>query len=417
MSENAVPKIEGHAAFYAHLRNGKVDEARIIGLENDRFVEKILFGRKYYEAPIITSRICGLCPTIHNVTATRAIEAACSITPSKQTVELRKLMLCGQMIQSHALHLHLLVLPDFVGVSSSFELQNSHPDLFGNAINLKKFADKIIEKIGGRAVHPVSSVPGGFKKKPAKQDFKEILKDIDGIKEIAKKTVSLFNSFKYPEVSRELIFTGLYDSDEYAYYDGMVKTSAGNLFKASSNRDYIYEELRHYTRAKFATLQGKEMMVGAMARINLGRRHLHKEVKDSIVELGIKKYFDNPFDNIIAQALENYHFVLEAEKICRYFLEEGVDLHDPIKLPNTYGVGSEACEAPRGILFHHYELDENGYIIGCNIITPTVQNMPAMEFDMKKLSPVIGGMKKEERDQIIEMLVRAYDPCITCATH
>lgn len=417
MPENAVPKIEGHAAFYAHLRNGQINDARVIGLENDRFVEKILFGRKYYEAPIITSRICGLCPTIHNVTSTRAIESACAITPSKQTVELRKLMLSGQTIQSHALHLHLLVLPDFVGASSSFELQQTHPDLFASAIKLKQFADLVIAKIGGRAVHPVSSVPGGFKGKPTIADLKEIKAKISEAKEIAKKTIALFNTFQYPKVERELIFMSLYEPEKYAYYQGELKTSDGHQFEAKNNKDFVHEELRSYTRAKFGTLRGKELMVGAMARVNINRRQLHQEVKDIILEHNIKKYFDNPFDNIIAQALEILQSVIEIEKITDYFIKEGIDRHDPVKLPNKFGLGSEACEAPRGTLFHQYELDENGYIIGCNIITPTVQNLPAMEFDMKKLNPVIADMKKPERDQLIEMLIRAYDPCITCATH
>ena len=190
MSENAVPKIEGHATFYTHLKSGKVDKARMIGLDGERFVEQILVGRKYYEAPIITSRICGICPVIHNVTSVRAIEDACKIEPSEQSVKLRKLMLAGQMIQSHALHLYLLVLPDFTGVGSSFELQKSHPKLFKQAIDLKKYADKIIEVIAGRAVHPVSNVPGGFKKLPTSSSLRELLKTSEDAIINAKKLLS-----------------------------------------------------------------------------------------------------------------------------------------------------------------------------------------------------------------------------------
>lgn len=443
----SVPKIEGHAAFYAHLRAGQVDEARMIGLENDRFVEKILFGRKYYEAPIITSRICGICPTIHSTTSIRAIEDACGITPTAQTVKLRKLLLCGQMIQSHSLHLYLLVLPDFVGVSSSFELQKSHPELFQNAIFLKRYADAIIDTIGGRAVHPITDVPGGFKHFPDKKKLKSLVDDFKNVIEIARKTVELFSGFSYPAIKQDLIYCALSDDKEYAFYDGEIKTSRGNKFQSKSYNREIYEEMRHYTRAKFGTLKGEEMIVGAMARMNLNWKLMGKEIIDlintSVIptpkgplrgETEIQKtigidsgsqvtgrndnwLFTNPFDNIIAQAIENYYFVLQSQKLIQNFISEGIDKKEPVKPPEAFGTGTAACEAPRGTLYHHYGLDKDGYIIKCDIITPTVQNLPAMEKDMKGLAPVIKDMSPEERTKTIEMLIRAYDPCITCATH
>lgn len=412
----AVPKIEGHAAFYAHLRAGRVDEARLISLENDRFVEKILFGRKYYEAPIITSRICGICPTIHSTTAIRAIEDACGINPTSQTVELRKLLLCGQMIQSHSLHLYLLVLPDFVGASSSFELQKSHPEIFQNAIALKRYADAVIDTIGGRAVHPIADVPGGFKHFPEKKRLQSLIDDFKNIKNIAKKTVELFSSFSYPEVKQDLIYCALSGKD-YAFYDGDIITSHGNKFQSKNYNHQIYEEMRHYTRAKFGTLKGEEMMVGALARMHLNHGKMGKEIETLMTDLNIGNSFDNPFDNVIAQAIENYYFVLESEKIIKKFISEGIDKKEPVKPSRKFGIGTAACEAPRGTLYHHYKLDKDGYITKCDIITPTVQNLPALEKDMKNLAPILKDMQKEERIKTIEMLIRAYDPCITCATH
>lgn len=414
---DAVPKIEGHAAFYAHLRSGRVDEAQMIGLENDRFVEKILFGRKYYEAPIITSRICGICPTIHNTTSIRAIEAACDIKPSAQTKKLRELMLCGQMIQSHSLHLYLLVLPDFVGASSSFELQKNHPELFKNAILLKQYADSVLDTIGGRAVHPISDVPGGFKSFPSQEKLKSLSLEIPEIKEIARKTVELFSGFQYPELKQALIYSSMHQDDSYAIYEGDIRTSLGDEFAAANYNRYVYEELKPYTRAKFGTLKGREMMVGAMARMNISRSHLDSETKKLMSDLKVKDKFDNPFDNILAQAIENYYFVILSEKIIDRFIKEGIDRKDPVKPPQKFGKGTASCEAPRGTLFHHYELDKEGYIVKCDIVTPTVQNLPAMELDMVNLGPIIKDLDREERNKIIEMLIRAYDPCITCATH
>lgn len=413
---NEVPKIEGHATFYTHLRSGRIDEARIIGLDGDRFVEKILFGRKYWEAPIITSRICGICPVIHNITSAKGVEAALGIKVSEQTETLRKLMLCGQMIQSHALHLYLLVLPDFVGMSSSFELQKNHPDLFANAVALKKYADSIIETIGGRAVHPVSNVVGGFKKYPNKNTLKALLEEVKNINEIALKSLTLFNTFDYPEILRDHIYSALSYENEYAFYKGDVRTTEGNVFEAKDYNKYIYEELVPYNRAKFATLKGKEMMVGAMARMNINRNYLPKEVKTILKEMKITDEFKNPFDNILAQTIELYYFIILSEKIIERLLKDKI-IEEKIIEPKKYSDGTTACEAPRGTLFHYYKIDKDGTILKCDIVTPTVQNLPSLEKDMRLLNPLLKDKKPAERNQLIEMLIRAYDPCITCATH
>ena len=411
-----VPKIEGHATFYTHLRSGRIDQARIIGLDGDRFVEKILFGRKYWEAPIITSRMCGICPVIHNITSAKGVEAALGIKVSGQTETLRKLMLCGQMIQSHALHLYLLVLPDFVGMSSSFELQKNHPDLFADAVALKKYADSIIEKIGGRAVHPVSNVVGGFKKYPSKNTLKELLEEVKNVKEIANKSLALFNTFDYPEISRDHIYSALSHENEYAFYQGEARTTSGSVFEPRNYTKYIYEELVPYNRAKFGTLRGKEMMVGAIARMNINRNYLPKEIKNILKELNIADKFKNPFDNIISQAIELCYFIILSEKIITQLIKDKITEENIIE-PKKYSDGATACEAPRGTLFHYYKIDKDGTILKCDIVTPTVQNLPSLEKDMKLLTPLIKDKKPAERNHLIEMLIRAYDPCITCATH
>lgn len=416
MSENSIPKIEGHATFYAHLKAGRVDKAKIIGLDGDRFVEKILFGRKYTEIPVITSRICGICPVIHNVTATKAVENALEIKISEQTKTLRKLMLCGQMIQSHSLHLYLLVLPDFMGLSSSFELQKNHPALFKNAVSLKSYADMIVETIGGRAVHPVSNVPGGFKKYPKKEDLKKLYEAAETAETLGLETLKLFNSFKYPEVERKMIYSALSKNGEYAYLDGDIKTTDGDIFKADDYKKYIYEEIVPYNRAKFGTLKGKEIMVGSLARVFINQKQLEIRIGSLKNDFLINQNFDNPFDNIIAQAIENYYFIIESKEILKKLLKEGISKESLIE-PKKYGGGASACEAPRGTLFHYYKFDKNGLLSKCDIITPTVQNLPALEKDMKELGPILKDLDLEERNNLIEMLIRSYDPCITCATH
>lgn len=415
MPENAIPKIEGHAAFYAHLRSGHVDKAQAIGLENDRFIEKILFGRKYWEAPIITSRICGICPTIHNITSTRAIEAACGLAISSQTKKLRKLMLAAQMIQSHSLHLYLLVLPDYVGASSSFELQKSHPELFQNAIELKKYADSIIETIGGRAVHPISNVPGGFKSYPTIAQLKKLQLSSEKILDISLSTINLFAGFEYPAIKHEMINSALHHDHEFAFYDGEIWTSKGSIFEADEYTKYIHEELKPYTRAKFGTLKGKVMLVGALSRIKLGLSTL-SSIREIINGTNLIDNLENPYFNSLAQAIENYYFAKISIEMIDDFIKNGIEKEE-VKIPTKFGIGTAACEAPRGTLFHHYEVNKDGFITKADIVTPTVQNLPAMEMDMKNLGTIISKTSEEERKLIIEKLIRAYDPCITCATH
>lgn len=417
MSKELILKIDDHATFFTHLKNESAFHAKLAGLENDRYIEKILFGKKYYEAPIITSRICGACSTAHNIASTKAIETACGIMPSKQTIDLRRILLCGQMIQSHSLHLYLLVLPDFIGANSLFELQKSHPELFSNATKIKYYADAIIEAIGGRTIHPITNVPGGFKKFPEKEILKSLLQKSEEALEISKKTIQLFQSFDYPKISRKIISTALNSSTKYAYYDGKVKTSGGITFDPINYKHYLLEELKPYTRAKFGTLRGKTMMVGATARLNQNKKHLDRETLDLFLELNIKNNFDSPFDIIIAEAIETFFFVNESIKLLKQFVTDGIDQKDPVKPARHFGAGTAACESPRGTLFHHYELDKEGIIIGSDIITPTVLNLPAMEHDMKLLTPIIKGLDKEDQTRIIGMFIHAYNPCITCATH
>ena len=379
---NTVSKISGKSSFYLHLKNGAVDKARMIGLENDRFVEKILFGRSYWQAPIISSRISGLESVVHNITSAKAIEAACGITPSAQTKELRKLMLVGQMIQSHSLHLYLQVLPDYVSVSSFFELQKSHLELFQNAIELKKYADKIIEVIGGRAIHPIANVAGGFKSFPKKSELENLLELSKPITEIAEKTLRLFAALHFPEIGQDLIYSALHHDKEYAFYDGDVWTSSGQVFEPENYTKFIYEELKPYTRAKFGTLRGREMMVGAMARLN-NNKFATEKVTELAKELEIDLPFKNPFQNILAQAIENYEFVILSVGLITKFLKNGAK-EEHVRPPKKFGIGTAACEAPGGTLFHHYELDKDGFITKCDIITPTSQNLAALESDFKK---------------------------------
>jgi coenzyme F420-reducing hydrogenase alpha subunit len=273
-----------------------------------------------------------------------------------------------------------------------------------------------VETIGGRAVHPVSNVPGGFRKYPKKDNLKILLDNAKAAEVLGLETLKLFSSFKYPEISRKMIYSSLSKINEYSYYDGDVKATNGNTFRALDYKKYIYEEIVPYNRAKFGTLKGEVIMVGSIARIAINQRKLEERIGSLKNDLSISQDFNNPFDNIIAQAVENYYFIVESKEILTNLLQEGV-FEEKVVEPKKFGDGASACEAPRGTLFHYYKFDNDGLLSKCDIITPTVQNLPALEKDMKKLGPILKDLDTEERNNLIEVLIRAYDPCITCATH
>jgi len=394
----------------------KNSQAQIGAFESERFFEKILVGRKFWEAPIITSRICGNCSAIHNITSIKAIESACSINPSLQTQKLRKLMICGQMIYSHSLHLYWEVLPDFVGIGSFFELQKSHPDLFQNAISLIRYAEKILETFGGRTMHLIASVPGGFKSYPKKQSAKILLAESQDALGAAEKTLRLIAFLNYPFLETKRAFITLHKSDEYAFYEGDIWANTGEHFEAKDYSNFIYEELMPQNRAKFGTLMGKKVMVGALARYNQNGAFLGEKIKKLINNLGVPKTLNNPFYNILAEAIECYFFAALSIDLLHSLMAEGIK-NEPVIPPAEFTSGIAACEAPQGILLHHYELNKEGFITKCNVITPAVLNLPALELDLKQTASKFKEMPDHERCQTIDLLVKAYDICSPCATH
>lgn len=413
--QSKVPKIEGHALFYLHLKRGQIKDARIVGLQGERFTESLVKARKYEDAPVITSRICGICPTIHNLTSIRAIEEAMEVEVSKQTKAFRRLMLFGQMIQSHALHLYLLVLPDYLGVDNAFLLQKSHPEHWRRAVNLKKFGDKIIETFAGRATHPISSVVGGFVKYPEIAALDDLLVQSESAVEDSLMMLKLFAGLTFPKLKRPSNYLALSNKDSYEIYQSKIKSTRGQIFDPQDYKNFVKEIIRPYTKTKFGLFENREFMVGAIARMNLSYKQLEPEVLKVMAELDIKPPFSSAFDNVIAQAVETYNFCILAEKEIERIKTAGIKREFPeVKVKAGIGVG--ACEAPRGTLYHQYETDNKGIIVKCDIVTPTVQNLISLENDIELLWPQIKDLTEDEQIHKIEMLVRAYDPCITCAT-
>lgn len=428
---NHIGKMEGHADFVAEILKGDVKSAKMITTEGARLIEGILIGRHYSEAPIITARICGICPVVHKLSAIKAIENAFLITPTNQTVKLRKIMNYAQLIHSHALHLFFLSLPDFFGIENDLKFIRKYPKETECAIKVRQWALKTIEVIGGRAVHPIACEVGGFKTLPTRVELENITTQYESTVKNALCLVNLVTKIKYPKFSRETIFMSLGHRKEYAYYDGDLKVTSPDQsirhIKAENFTKNIKEIEEPYRASKSATLDGEPFMVGAIARINNNHDKLNPLASGILKGLGWKFPQFNTFENITAQAIEVVHAIEEISNLLKDVLHD----YNPeeVSLARDFGVisranplnqdviGIDAIEAPRGTLYHHYKIDKNGYIVDCNIITPTVCYLRNIEEDVKHYIPNLSKLSDKKRSIKIRALIRAYDPCIACATH
>lgn len=394
ISNEFIAKIEGHGSLAVDWNNNSV---KLNVHEGERLFEGILVGRTAEEAHWITPRICGVCPIAHNLASLGAIEDAYGIKINETSRLLRRLMVCGQMIQSHVLHLFFLVLPDYVGIDRGTELAQKDPKSFGKALALKELGDEIAYVIAGRNVHPTTTTIGGFHKVPSKDDLKSLLKKLEETKDEAKWAEKLFGGLEYPALKVDL--------ELVAQVDDKIVSNKNASVPVKDYKANIEEELRDYSTAKFGKFQGKEMMVGSLARLALGDN---------------KKYkldFQNPFHNNMAQAVEITLFHKQAREIIEKLLKVEMDatIAQSSATPSLKGIG--AVEAPRGGLYHEIHLDEKGIITYANIITPTVQNLTSIEKSAQALLEQHKNLEIKERERLLNMLVRAYDPCITCSVH
>lgn len=415
VEEHYIAKIEGHGVLNIAFKECR---AKLEIHEGERLFEALLLNRPYHDGPFITSRICGVCPVAHTIASIKAIEDALDIDVNENIINLRKILLASQIIQSHVLHLFFLTLPDYLGYNSVLELSKNKPELFNMALELKASADEITTIIGGRNVHPINAVVGGFSAPISKKQLLKIrqrsLKNLSN----AQKTVEIFNQFKYPKITNQTLYMALVNGKEYEMYDGKIEVSDNYIFDPINYKKEIQEKTKVYSTAKFSTYDKKTFMVGAIARIALHRDYLNNHAKKTLSKINFPNF--NPFYNNLAQAIENVHLLEEIIKLCDKLLQNK-DFPNNLKVDFNIkaGKGVGAIEAPRGLLYHYYELDKSGLIINCDIITPTAQNLTNIENDASALLKKFGQRSKSKNVCIreLEMLIRAYDPCITCSVH
>ena len=406
--------MEGHASFIGALENGDVTQAKIITEEGVRLIEGCLKGKSLFDAHVITMRICGICPIVHNLAAIKAMENILEIKVSPQTIQLRKLMELAQLIHSHAMHLFFMSLPDFFNYDDTRLLLKKYPQEAQLAIRLRDFGNLINEAVGGRAIHPLNNWIGGFKVTPEKKEIENLKLKIEDALKDALNLARFFSKLKYPKFERKTEYITLSDMDEYAIYNGKVMNSDGFEYQPMNFYQKMQEVEEKGAMAKRAVWFDAHYMVGALARINNHGHQLNKEAKKLWSKIHGKKKVYNSFYNVLAQAVEVVHCVEEVEKITQ-------DLKSKTEESKKYkikaGKGVAAVEAPRGVLLHYYEVNRLGRIVRADIITPTVMFLGNLEDDLAVYLPQTSKMSVDERRHKIKMLIRAYDPCISCATH
>lgn len=413
---NHIAKMEGHTGFVAHILDGNVTKAKMETIEGSRLIEGILIGRDYYEAPMITGRICGVCPIVHFISSINAIEKAFRIKVSQQTIILRKIMEIVQIIHSHALHLFFLSLPDFFDIENDLNFIKKYSKEAEATIRVRQFAIDLAKVIGGRTIMPVSMEVGGFKRLPSIEDINKLMRNYKSLLADSLFTGEFARDIKYPEFYRETDFISLYDKNEYEILDGNIMSTKT---KEMTAKEFYYQikEL-HIPRDKVIRTQfnNKSYFVGALARVNVNFDQLNPQAKKLWQSAKLDMPCYNTFYNIFAQAVEIVHGLEEINKLLKQ-LGRIDQRNTKVPFKTCAGEGWGAVEAPRGLLLDYYKLDKNGKIVDVNIITPTAQFLANLEDDLKVYLPNVYELAISPRRKKIRTLIRAYDPCISCATH
>ncbi|MDH7506422.1 MAG: Ni/Fe hydrogenase subunit alpha [Candidatus Thermoplasmatota archaeon] len=414
-------RVEGHGNIELNVKNGKIEKLQWSVIEAPRFFEAMLRGQHYNELRPITSRICGICSIGHSLASLKATEDALGVKITEQTALLRRLAIHGENMQSHILHIGYLVAPDLFGVGSVFHLIGTkYKETVLKIVKLHRLANEMSDIICGRTIHPIRLVVGGFSVLPNKKQLLDLRKRLEESKNITNDLAMVIKSVadKFPSFKRETEYIGLSAEDEYALYDGVINSTDTGTFKDYKNYQKITNEyVVPQSTAKYTKHARKSYMVGALARFNLNSKNLHPAAKEIAKMFNLKPINYNPFMNTIAQLVEFVHSTNDSINLIDKILEKGLKEEKPIKPKVKASKGVGIVEVPRGILIHDYTLNSKGYCIKANCIIPTNQNHANIQFDMEKIVPEIIDRPQKEIELTLEMLVRAYDPCISCSTH
>ncbi len=410
-------RVEGHGNIHVNIEGGALKSFQWEIPEAPRFFEAMVRGQSYMDVAHITSRICGICSIGHTLAALQAVENALQVRPSEQTILLRKLLLHGETIQSHILHAGYLAAPDFLGAPSVVPLVGTHKEVVLTIIRLHRLANEWSDLIGGRTTHPINAVVNGWTSVPTEEQLAGLRARIAAAVPDALAIVDVFKTLPIPDFTRDTEYVALTHPAEYAFYEGEIASTDGDRTPVPDYRNKVIEFIVPHSTAKRARSDHRpSFAVGALARFNNNYEQLSPLAKKAAEAMGLKPVCCNPFMNTVAQVVEVAHALEDGMGLIDQLLARGIRQEDRVVQVRA-GTGASAVEVPRGILFHEYTLDDKGLVTGSNMIIPTGQNHQNIEDDMGALVPQVIERPQEEIRLLLEMLVRAYDPCISCSTH
>ncbi|MGE5777760.1 MAG: Ni/Fe hydrogenase subunit alpha [Hyphomicrobiales bacterium] len=395
--------------------DGEVTDVRLAIVEPPRFFEALLRGRDFREAPDITARICGICPVAYQMSAVHAMEAACGIAVDGPLRKLRRLLYCGEWIQSHVLHIYMLHAPDFLGYGSVVEMARDHRAAVERGLRLKKAGNAIMALLGGRAIHPINVCVGGFYQVPKRRDLGPIAEDLKWAREAALETARWTSSFAFPDIRRDYELVALREEEGYPFNEGRIVSSGGLDLRFDSFEESFPEHQVGHSTALHARIEGRgAYLLGPLARYGLNYDRLSPVAREAAREAGLGSVCLNPFQSIVVRSIEVLHACDEALRLIENYEEPDSPCIDVV--PRA-GIGCWSTEAPRGLLYHRYQIAEDGTILTALIVPPTAQNQGSIEDDVRAVLAANLDLTDEALTARCEQAIRNYDPCISCATH
>lgn len=413
LSVGALTRVEGEGAVHVKLRDGALESVELNIYEPPRFFEAFLRGRAYTEPPDITARVCGICPVAYQVSACNAIEDACGVELERSLVQLRRLLYCGEWIHSHVLHIYLLHAPDFLGYPDAISMARDERDTVERGLALKKAANTLMEFIGGRAIHPINVRLGGFYSVPTRRELAPLAEGLRRALDEALNTVAWVSEFDFPDLEIEHELLALMQPGCYPIENGEIARSAGTPFGAAQFSDHVVESQVPYSTALHATLDGDRYLTGPLARYSLNSSALSPVARQAADDAGLGAQCRNPFRSIVVRAVEVVYAIEEALRIIDDYERPSRPF---VEVPTRAGVGHGVSEAPRGLLYHRYRI-EDGLIAAATIVPPTSQNQAAIEADLAQVVSENLSLDDSELTALCERVIRSHDPCISCSAH
>jgi len=407
-------RVEGEGGLRLTFDGSTVRKVELRIFEPPRFFEAFLRGRAYTEAPDITARICGICPVAYQMSAVHAMEDALGVTVSAPVRELRRLLYCGEWIESHVLHIYMLHAPDFLGYEGAIDMAKDHGDVVRQGLALKKVGNEILELLGGRAIHPVNVRVGGFYRAPSRRELHSLVDPLRRARDIALATVRWVAGFDFPDCERDYEFVSLGAAGEYPFNAGHVVSNKGLDITPREYDAHFDESHVKRSNALHSHLRGRPYLTGPIARYSLNSALLSPLAQEAAKGAGLGETCANPFRSIVVRAVELVFACWEALRAIDEYRQPGAPR---VAVAVRAGSGCAVTEAPRGILYHRYEIDEQGLVRLAKIVPPTSQNQKRMEDDLWHFVPLLAGHPAEEVTWKCEQAIRNYDPCISCATH